>query len=115
VLASTKCLVAGDHQSGHSKRRLHRRDLLGFPRLDHSALGGYLWLAARRTRTFGHARRMSTIGLLMIIILFMGGFLTVGGDWFEMWRSVAWNGNEPAFRNSVLALFGVLCHIPSQH
>ena len=75
----------------------------------------YLWLAARRTRTFDHARRMSTIGLLMIIILFMGGFLTVGGEWFEMWRSVAWNGNEPAFRNSVLALFGVLlCHIPSQ-
>jgi predicted small integral membrane protein len=74
----------------------------------------YLWLAARRTRTFDHARRMSTIGLLMIIILFMGGFLTVGGEWFEMWRSVAWNGNEPAFRNSVLALFGVLlCHIPS--
>jgi predicted small integral membrane protein len=75
----------------------------------------YLWLTARRTRRFENARRMSTIGLLMVIILFMGGFLTVGGEWFEMWRSVAWNGNEPAFRNSVLALFGVLlCHIPSQ-
>lgn len=75
----------------------------------------YLWLAARRTRRFDNARRMSTIGLLMIIALFMVGFLTVGGEWFEMWRSVAWNGNEPAFRNSVLALFGVvLCHIPSQ-
>jgi predicted small integral membrane protein len=73
----------------------------------------YLWLAARRTRRFDNARRMSTIGLLMIITLFMGGFLTVGGEWFEMWRSVAWNGNDPAFRNSVLALFGVvLCHIP---
>ena len=28
---------------------------------------------------------------------------------------LTWNGNERAFRNSVLALFGVLlCHIPSQ-
>jgi predicted small integral membrane protein len=75
----------------------------------------YLWLAARRTRRFDDARQMSTIGLLMIITLFMGGFVTVGGEWFEMWRSVAWNGIEPAFRNAVLALFGVvLCHIPLQ-
>ena len=75
----------------------------------------YLWFAARRTRRFDNARQMSTIGLLMVITLFMGGFLTVGSEWFEMWRSVGWNGNEPAFRNSVLALFGVLlCHLPSQ-
>lgn len=68
----------------------------------------YLWFAARKTRTFDTARRISTIGLLMIVILFMGGFITVGGEWFQMWRSTAWNGLEPAFRNSVLALFGIV-------
>jgi predicted small integral membrane protein len=50
----------------------------------------------------------------MIVVLFMGGFITIGGEWFQMWRSVEWNGLEPAFRNSVLAIFGlVLVHLPS--
>lgn len=74
----------------------------------------FLWLRAAKTRAFDAPRRMSTIGLLMILILFMGGFITVGGEWFQMWRSVEWNGLEPAFRNSVLAAFGlVLIHLPS--
>jgi len=31
-----------------------------------------------------------------------------------MWRSVDWNGLDPAFRNTMLALFGlVLVHLPS--
>jgi predicted small integral membrane protein len=50
----------------------------------------------------------------MIVVLFMGGFITIGGEWFQMWRSVEWNGLEPAFRNSVLAILGlVLVHLPS--
>ena len=52
---------------------------------------------------FDRARALSSIGLLMIIALFFGGFIAVGGEWFQMWRSTAWNGLEPAFRNSVLA------------
>lgn len=72
------------------------------------------WLRSAKSRSFDTPRRLSTIGLLMIIILFMGGFITVGGEWFQMWRSVSWNGLDPAFRNSVLAAFGiVLCHLPS--
>lgn len=74
----------------------------------------WLWLRAAKTRSFDAPRRLATIGLLMILILFMGGFITVGGEWFQMWRSVEWNGLEPAFRNSVLAAFGlVLIHLPS--
>jgi predicted small integral membrane protein len=47
----------------------------------------------------------------MIIVLFFGGFIAAGGEWFQMWRSTAWNGLEPAFRNSVLAaLTLVLIH-----
>ena len=74
----------------------------------------WLWLRAAKTRSFDAPRRLATIGLLMILILFMGGFITVGGEWFQMWRSVEWIGLEPAFRNSVLAAFGlVLIHLPS--
>ena len=73
-----------------------------------------LWLRARRSRQFDVPRRWSTLGFLMLVILFLGGFITIGGEWFQMWRSVEWNGLDPAFRNAVLALFGlVLLHLPS--
>ncbi len=60
------------------------------------------------------ARAVSTVGLLMLILLFMGGFIAIGGEWFQMWKSATWNGLDPAFRNSVLALLTlVLIHLPS--
>ena len=70
------------------------------------------WLRAFVTGgTFDRARALSSIGLVMIIVLFFGGFIAAGGEWFQMWRSTAWNGLEPAFRNSVLAaLTLVLIH-----
>jgi predicted small integral membrane protein len=72
------------------------------------------WFGALRSGNYSEVRRLSSLGFLMIVMLFMGGFITVGGEWFQMWRSVAWNGLDPAFRNSVLALFGlVLVHLPS--
>ena len=74
----------------------------------------FLWIKSSKTKLYFAARKFSTIGLLMIVVLFMGGFITIGGEWFQMWRSVEWNGLEPAFRNSVLAIFGlVLVHLPS--
>jgi predicted small integral membrane protein len=66
-----------------------------------------LWFAgAGRRRT--KARALATIGLTMMVVLFMGGFLGIGGEWFQMWRSSAWNGSEPAFRSTVLALLTLL-------
>ncbi len=60
------------------------------------------------------ARRVSTIGLLMIIVLFFGGFIVIGGEWFQMWKSTEWNGLDPAFRNTALAAFALLAvHLPS--
>lgn len=59
------------------------------------------------------ARSLSAIGLLMLLLLFMGGFIAIGGEWFQMWKSTAWNGLDPAFRNSVLALIAlVVIHLP---
>ena len=74
----------------------------------------FLWIKSSKTKSYFAARKFSTIGLLMIVVLFMGGFITIGGEWFQMWRSFEWNGLEPAFRNSVLAILGlVLVHLPS--
>lgn len=50
----------------------------------------------------------------MLVLLFLGGFIAIGGEWFQMWKSEAWNGIDAAFRNSVLGLFAlVLIDLPS--
>ncbi len=75
------------------------------------------WIVAlvKRRSAYDTPRALSTIGLLMIVVLFFGGFITVGGEWFNMWRSQAWNGLDPAFRNAVLASITlVLIHTTSQ-
>jgi predicted small integral membrane protein len=70
---------------------------------------------AGRRAAYDTPRALSTIGLLMIVVLFFGGFITIGGEWFNMWRSVSWNGLDPAFRNATLAAITlVLIHTTSQ-
>jgi predicted small integral membrane protein len=71
------------------------------------------WIRERGT-TYRTARSLSTIGLIMLLALFFGGFIAIGGEWFQMWKSTAWNGIDAAFRNSVLALATlILVHLPS--
>ena len=63
---------------------------------------------------FRRSRALGTIGLTMMLLLFFGGFIVIGGEWFQMWKSTAWNCLDPAFRNSTLALVTlVLLHLPS--
>ena len=77
-------------------------------------LGAFVLWIRERGSSYRTARSASTIGLCMLILLFMGGFITVGGEWFQMWKSATWNGLDPAFRNSMLALAGlILIHMPS--
>jgi len=67
------------------------------------------------TAELARARSLATLGLLALVILFFGGFIVIGGEWFQMWKSTTWNGLDPAFRNSTLALFGlVLLHMPTR-
>jgi predicted small integral membrane protein len=69
---------------------------------------------ARSVRSRTRARALATIGLTMIVVLFVGGFLAIGGEWFQMWRSSDWNGSEAAFRSAVVALFALLVvHLPA--
>ncbi|WP_030612254.1 DUF2165 domain-containing protein [Streptomyces sclerotialus] len=62
-----------------------------------------LW-AMRREQ----ARRLSTLGLLMVLLLFGAGFLAIGGEWFAMWQSEDWNGLDAATRNVLLAGLALL-------
>lgn len=61
-----------------------------------------------------HAKPLASIGLGMLIALFFGGFIVIGGEWFQMWKSQSWNGLDPAFRNTVLAIGTlILLHLPA--
>ncbi|MGW7204824.1 DUF2165 domain-containing protein [Streptomyces sp. NPDC054837] len=61
------------------------------------------WLWTRRDDP--RARRFSTYGLLMVMLLFGAGFIAIGGEWFSMWQSEDWNGLDAALR--VFLLSGV--------
>ncbi|MDT0571116.1 DUF2165 domain-containing protein [Streptomyces sp. DSM 3412] len=66
----------------------------------------YFWARALGHRTFHTARRYSTLGLLMVLLLFGAGFMAIGGEWFVMWQSSDWNGLDAALR--VFLLSGVV-------
>ncbi|KJK49589.1 hypothetical protein UK23_13555 [Lentzea aerocolonigenes] len=58
------------------------------------------------------ARKFASAGLLMIVALFLGGFITVGGEWFAMWQSKDWNGITAALRMVTIAGFAlILVHL----
>ncbi|MEU6123390.1 DUF2165 domain-containing protein [Streptomyces sp. NPDC047123] len=73
-----------------------------------------LWVRAlRRPALVRLARQAGTIGLLMILVLFGVGFIGVGGEWFAMWQSKAWNGLDAATRVITLAgIVLVVTHLP---
>ncbi|MFD6285944.1 DUF2165 domain-containing protein [Streptomyces sp. NPDC060205] len=72
-------------------------------------LGTVQWVR----RDAARARRTSTVGLLMLMLLFGAGFLAVGGEWFAMWQSEDWNGLDAAMRVFVLsAVVLIVIHLP---
>ena len=71
-----------------------------------AATGGVLAFAAFRLAgalagpapAFGAAKQYVVIGVGLGFVLWFTGFMVVGGEWFAMWQSKMWNGQEPAFR-----------------
>jgi predicted small integral membrane protein len=58
-----------------------------------------LWRARRASPAeFSRARQSALWGVLAGFVLWFGGFMVVGGEWFLMWQSSQWNGQESAFR-----------------
>jgi predicted small integral membrane protein len=52
---------------------------------------------------FNAAKGVSILAVVLGMLLWLGAFITVGGEWFLMWQSRAWNGQEAAFRMFVIA------------
>ena len=66
-------------------------------------MGGFRLLSSINDSTrFNRAKGLAIIGLTLGIILWFTGFITLGGEWFLMWQSERWNGQEAAFRLVVI-------------
>jgi predicted small integral membrane protein len=74
------------------------------------------WVKALRAGGgYEKPRRLSTLGWTMVLLLFAGGFIVIGGEWFQMWQSDEWNGLDPALQNVIIAgLALILAHLPSR-
>jgi predicted small integral membrane protein len=77
------------------------------------------WGGVRLARTisapapvFMQAKRISVAGLTMALLMWLVAFLTVGGEWFLMWQSKIWNGQESAFR--MFTVIGVILLLLAQ-
>jgi predicted small integral membrane protein len=64
-----------------------------------------MWRARRApAAVFHRAKHMAMLGLTVGLMLWLGGFMAIGGEWFGMWMSTQWNGLESAFRFVVVLL-----------
>ena len=59
--------------------------------------------AIRKPATdFNAAKRIPVIALGLGMMMWLVAFLTVGAEWFLMWQSHLWNGQDAAFRMFVV-------------
>ena len=47
---------------------------------------------------FQKAQSVSILALTLSLLMWLVVFLAVGGEWFLMWQSKTWNGQDAAFR-----------------
>jgi predicted small integral membrane protein len=58
-----------------------------------------LWQAREQGGfAFDAAKPVAIAGLVSGFGLWFFGFMVVGGEWFQMWQSQTWNGQQAAFR-----------------
>ncbi len=65
-----------------------------------------LMRALRGRAAFERAKKVPVIALTLSLSMWLVAFLAVGGEWFLMWQSHQWNGQEAAFRN--FAVVGIV-------
>jgi predicted small integral membrane protein len=83
-------------------------------------MGLALWGGLRMVRAlrapateFNLAKRLGIAALTLSLLLWLVAFLTVGAEWFLMWQSRTWNGQEAAGRMfTVVALVLIYLAMP---
>lgn len=61
-----------------------------------------------RAETFNARKRVAIIALTLSLLMWLVAFIDVGGEWFLMWQSSKWNGQQEAFRMFVVVGFVLL-------
>lgn len=51
---------------------------------------------------FNQSKRIAIVALTCALLMWLVAFLSIGGEWFLMWQSKMWNGQDAAFR-----MFGI--------
>lgn len=70
-----------------------------------------MWRVRRENAASFHAaKNLVTAGCVMGFLVWFFGFMVIGGEWFAMWQSKTWNGQEGAFR-FYMAILGVLIFV----
>jgi predicted small integral membrane protein len=61
---------------------------------------GFRMLKARRAvaAEFARAKKVAVAALTLSLLMWLVAFLSVGSEWFLMWQSKSWNGQDAAFR-----------------
>ena len=58
-----------------------------------------LWRArAAGPEAFHAAKGLALFALMWCFAIWVAGFIAIGGEWFAMWQSATWNGQEAATR-----------------
>ncbi|MEV2218631.1 DUF2165 domain-containing protein [Nocardia vinacea] len=88
--------------------------LTGFVLLAGAATGWWALFGRNSARTT-LAAKLSSLGWTMAVLLFAGGFLTIGGEWFRMWANKQVNATSAALQNFLLAAVGlILVHMSTR-
>jgi predicted small integral membrane protein len=71
-------------------------------------LGGFLMTRGLKTTAtlFHQSKRVAISALTLSLLMWLIVFLSVGGEWFLMWQSKMWNGQDAAFR--MFAVLGLI-------
>jgi len=69
-----------------------------------------MWAVRNATGAeFDAAKTLTIAGATVGFVVWFGGFIVVGGEWFLMWQST-WNGQDAAFR-FYMSILGVLIFV----
>jgi predicted small integral membrane protein len=60
--------------------------------------------------TFNDAKGYAIAAAMLAFVVWFFGFMVVAGEWFAMWESQTWNGQEAAFR-FYMAVLAVLLFV----
>lgn len=76
--------------------------------------GGLRLMRALRgtAETFNQSKRVAVAALTCALLMWLVAFLTVGGEWFLMWQSKTWNGQDTAFR--MFTVIGIILLLVAQ-